>query len=60
MYTIITECVQLNEQEEDSALKRITRWKPQGSRSEGRSKTRWEDQIVRDVRSAGIRNGGRK
>jgi len=41
---------------EDNNVQKIKRWKPMSKRSFGRSKTRWEDDVLEDIRSMNVRN----
>jgi len=41
---------------EDNNVQKIKRWKPMSERPIGRPKTRWEDDILEDIRSTNIRN----
>jgi len=41
---------------EDNNVQKIKRWKPMSERPIGRPKTRWEDDVVEDVRSMNVRN----
>jgi hypothetical protein len=41
---------------EDNNVQRINRWKPMSKRPIGRPKTRWEDDILEDIKSMNVRN----
>jgi hypothetical protein len=41
---------------EDNIVQKIKRWKPMSKRPIGRPKTRWEDDVLKDVRSMNVRN----
>jgi hypothetical protein len=41
---------------EDNNVQKIKRWKPMSKRAIGRPKTRWEDDVLEDVKSMNIRN----
>jgi hypothetical protein len=41
---------------EDNNVQKIKRWKPMSKRPIGRPKTRWEDDILEDIRSMNVRN----
>jgi hypothetical protein len=41
----------------DRTLKKIFKTKPDGARSAGRPKLRWEDGVVQDMRILGFKNG---
>jgi hypothetical protein len=41
---------------EDNSVKKIRRWKPMSKRPIGRPKTRWEDDVLGDVRSLNVNN----
>jgi len=41
---------------EDNNAQKIKRWKPMSKRPIGRTKTRWEDDILEDIRSMNVRN----
>ena len=41
---------------EDNIVQKIKRWKPMCKRSIGRSKTRWEDDVLGDIKSINIGN----
>jgi hypothetical protein len=41
---------------EDNRVKKIKSWKPRSKRPVGRSKTRWEDDVLGDIRSLNINN----
>ena len=41
---------------EDNNVQEIKRWKPMSKRPIGRTKTRWEDDILEDIRSMNVRN----
>ena len=41
---------------EDNIVQKIKRWKPMSKRPIGRSKTRWEDDVLEDIKSINIRN----
>jgi hypothetical protein len=39
---------------EDNSVKDIKRWKPMSKRPIGRPKTRWEDDVLGDIRSLNV------
>jgi len=41
---------------EDNIVQKIKRWKPMCKRPIGRPKTRWEDDVLEDIKSINIRN----
>jgi hypothetical protein len=41
---------------EDNNVQKITRWKPMCKRPIGRPKTRWEDDVLEDIKSMNVRN----
>jgi hypothetical protein len=41
---------------EDDNVQKIKRWKPMSKRPIGRPKTRWEDNVLEDIKSMNIRN----
>jgi len=41
---------------EDNIVQKIKRWKPTSKRPIGRPKTRWEDDVLVDIRSINISN----
>jgi hypothetical protein len=41
---------------EDNDVQKIKRWKPTSKRPIGRPKTRWEDDILEDIRSMNVHN----
>ena len=41
---------------EDNNVQEIKRWKPMPKRPIGRHKTRWENDVLEDVRSMNVRN----
>ena len=41
---------------EDNIVQKIKRWKPTPKRPIGRPKTRWEDDVLEDIKSINIRN----
>ena len=41
---------------ENNILQKIMRWKPMTKRPIGRPKTRWEDDVLEDIKSINIRN----
>jgi hypothetical protein len=41
---------------EDNNVQKIKRWKPMSKRAIGRPKTRWEDDVLEDIRSMNVRN----
>ena len=41
---------------EDNIVQKIKRWKPMCKRSIERSKTRWEDDVLEDIKSINIGN----
>ncbi|PSN47698.1 hypothetical protein C0J52_12165 [Blattella germanica] len=45
---------------EERVVKRIYKWKPFGTRAQGRPKSRWEDDVVEDLKIMGIRNWNKK
>jgi hypothetical protein len=44
---------------DNRTLKKIFNTKPDGARSVGRPKLRWEDGVVQDVRILGVKNWGK-
>jgi len=40
----------------DNNVQKIKRWKPMSKRSIGRPRTRWEDDILEDIRSTNVCN----
>jgi len=40
----------------DNNVQKIKRWKPTSKRPIGRPKTRWEDDVLEDIRSMNVRN----
>jgi len=40
----------------DNNVQKIKRWKPMSEKSIGRPKTRWEDDVLEDIRSMNVRN----
>jgi hypothetical protein len=40
----------------DNTVKRIKRWKPMPKRPIGRPKTRWEDDVLEDIKNMNVRN----
>ena len=42
--------------DEDNIVQKIKRWKPMSKRPIGRPKTRWEDDVLEDIKSINIRN----
>ena len=42
---------------EDNIVQKIKRWKPMSKRPIGRPKTRWEDDVLEDIKIINIRNG---
>ena len=42
---------------EDNIVQKIKRWKPTSKRPIGRPKTRWEDDVLEDIKSINVRNG---
>jgi hypothetical protein len=42
---------------EDNNVQKIKRWKPVSKRRIGRPKTRWEDDVLEDIKSMNISNG---
>ena len=41
---------------EDNIVQKIKRWKPMSRRPIGRPKTRWEDDVLEDIKSINISN----
>jgi len=41
---------------EDNIVQKIKRWKPMSRRPIGRSKTRWDDDVLEDIKSINIHN----
>jgi len=41
---------------EDNNVQKITRWKPMCKRPIGRPKTRWEDEVLENIKSMNVRN----
>jgi len=41
---------------EDNTVQRIKRWKPTSKRPIGRPKTRWEDDVLEDIKSMNVRS----
>jgi len=41
---------------EDNIVQKIKRWKPTSKRPIGRPKTRWEDDVLEDIKSININN----
>jgi len=41
---------------EDNIVQKIKRWKPMSKRPIGRPKTRWEDDVLGDIKSINISN----
>jgi hypothetical protein len=41
---------------EDNIVQKIERWKPMSRRPTGRPKTRWEDDVLEDIKSINVRN----
>ena len=41
---------------EDNIAQKIKRWEPMSKRPIGRPKTRWEDDVLEDIKSINIRN----
>jgi len=41
---------------EDNIVQRIKRWKHMSKRTTGRPKTRWEDDVLGDVKNMNLRN----
>ena len=41
---------------EDNIVQKIKRWKPMSKRPIGRPKTRWEDDVLEDIKSINISN----
>jgi hypothetical protein len=41
---------------EDNIVHRIKRWKPMSKRPIGRPKTRWEDDVLEDIKNMNVRN----
>ena len=42
--------------DEDNNVQKIKRWKPMSKRPIGRPKTRWEDDVVENIKSINISN----
>ena len=40
----------------DNNVQKSKRWKPMSKRPIGRPKTRWEDDVLEDIRSMNVRN----
>jgi hypothetical protein len=41
---------------EDNIVRKIKRWKAMSKRPVGRPKTRWEDDVLEDIKNTNIRN----
>jgi hypothetical protein len=41
---------------EDKNVQKIKRWKPMSKRPIGRTKTRWEDDVLEDIKSMNVHN----
>ena len=41
---------------EDDNVKKIKRWKPMSKRPTGRPKSRWEDDVLEDIRNMNVCN----
>jgi len=41
---------------EDNIVQKVTRWKPMSKRPNGRPKTRWEDDVLEDIKSMNVCN----
>jgi len=41
---------------EDNIVQKIKRWKPMSKRPIGKPKTRWEDDVLEDIKSINISN----
>jgi len=41
---------------EDNIVQKIKRWKPMSKRPTGRPKTRWEDEVLDNIKSINISN----
>ena len=41
---------------EDNIVQKIKRWKPMSKKPIGRPKTRWEDDVLEDIKSINIHN----
>jgi len=41
---------------DDNIVQKIKRWKPVSKRPIGRPKTRWEDDVLEDIKSINVRN----
>ena len=41
---------------EDNIVQKVNRWKPMSKRPTGRPKTRWEDNVLEDIKSINISN----
>ena len=46
----------LNAMAEDNIVQKIKRWKPMSKRPIGRPKTRWEDDVLEDVKNVNVLN----
>ena len=41
---------------EDNNVQKVKRWKPMSKKPIGRPKTRWEDDVLEDIKSMNVRN----
>ena len=41
---------------DERLVRRIYKWKPIASRSVGRQKSRWEDEVLKDIKDMNIKN----
>jgi hypothetical protein len=41
---------------DDNIVRRIKRWKPVSKRPIGRPKTRWEDDVLEDIKNMNVHN----
>jgi hypothetical protein len=41
---------------EDNIVHRVKRWKPMSKRPIGRPKTRWQDDVLEDIKNMNVRN----
>jgi hypothetical protein len=42
--------------EDERNLKRLTQWKPTARRPSGRPRTRWQDEVLKDIKTMKIRS----
>jgi hypothetical protein len=42
--------------EDERNVKRLTQWKPTATRPSGRSRTRWQDDTLKDIKTMKIRS----